>query len=76
MRAVIVPSLNPLFGAVGEQYSVFYAGDDYVAGARLLGINPRRLERRARRQPVDADIVVGVSPKPWRTSGLPASSRR
>jgi teichuronic acid biosynthesis glycosyltransferase TuaH len=63
VRAVIVPSLNPLFGAVDEQYSVFYAGDDYVAGARLLGINPRRLERRARRQPVDADIVVGVSPK-------------
>jgi teichuronic acid biosynthesis glycosyltransferase TuaH len=63
VRAVIVPSLNPLFGAVDERYSVFYAGDDYVAGARLLGINPRRLERRARRQPVDADVVVGVSPK-------------
>lgn len=61
VRAVIVPSLNPLFHAVGERYSVFYASDDYTAGAKLMNINKTRLERRARRQPLDADIVVAVS---------------
>jgi teichuronic acid biosynthesis glycosyltransferase TuaH len=61
VKAVIVPSLNPLFRAVDEEMSVFYAKDDYVAGARLMGINVRRLERRARRQPRDADLVVAVS---------------
>ncbi len=62
VRAVIVPSLNPLFHAVGERYSVFYASDDYLAGAKLMNIRKDRLERRARRQPLDADIVVAVSP--------------
>jgi teichuronic acid biosynthesis glycosyltransferase TuaH len=62
VRAVIVPSLNPLFGAVGERFSVFYAKDDYLAGAGLMGIDRRRLERRAARQPRDADVVVAVSP--------------
>jgi glycosyltransferase involved in cell wall biosynthesis len=63
VRAVIVPSLNPLFGACGEQVRVFYAKDDYVAGAGLMRIDPRRLRRRARRQPADADIVVAASPQ-------------
>ena len=62
VRAVIVPSLDPLFGALGERFSVFYASDDFVAGAELMGIAPQRLRRRARRQPRDADVVVAVSP--------------
>ena len=61
VRAVIVPSLNPLFGACGERFRVFYAKDDYVAGARLMRIAPRRLRRRDQRQPADADVVVTVS---------------
>jgi len=59
--AVIVPSLNPLFGACGERTKVFYAKDDYVAGARLMRIAPARLRRRDTRQPADADLVVAVS---------------
>ena len=58
---MIVPSLNPLFGACREQTRVFYAKDDYVAGAGLMRISPARLRRADRRQPADADLVVTVS---------------
>ncbi len=61
VSAVIVPSLNPLFGACGERTRVFYAKDDYVAGASLMRIAPARLRRRDRRQPADADLTVAVS---------------
>ena len=40
---------------------MFYAKDDYVAGASLMRIAPARLRRRDRRQPADADVVVAVS---------------
>ncbi|HLZ39271.1 MAG TPA: glycosyltransferase [Mycobacteriales bacterium] len=62
VAAVIVPSLNRLFGACGEQRRVFYAKDDYVAGAELMATVPRRLRRRERLQPAAADLVVAVSP--------------
>ena len=62
VHALIVPSLNPLFGTLDEAVSVFYAKDDYLAGAGLMGIHERRLRRRAVRQPLEADVVVTVSP--------------
>jgi teichuronic acid biosynthesis glycosyltransferase TuaH len=62
VQALIVPSLNRLFGAAGEAVSVFYAKDDYLAGARLMGIQPRRLQRRAAQQPLEADVVIAASP--------------
>lgn len=71
VAAVIVPSLNPLFGACGERVRVFYAKDDYLAGAGLMGIHPRRLAARQRRQPRDADVVVAVSPELADTLGCP-----
>lgn len=61
VHAMIVPSLNPYFGALRENYSVFYAKDDYLAGAGLMGIQQRRLRRRAIEQPRRADLVVAVS---------------
>jgi teichuronic acid biosynthesis glycosyltransferase TuaH len=62
VQALIVPSLNPMFGTADERVSVFYAKDDYLAGAGLMGIRQRRLRTRAVRQPRDADVVVAVSP--------------
>ncbi len=62
VAAVIVPSLDPLFGALGERVSVFYASDDFVAGAELMGLGQRRLRRLAQQQPRRADLVVAVSP--------------
>ena len=62
VAAVIVPSLNPLFGALGERRRVFYASDDFAAGAALMGISRRRVQRWERRQTARADVVVAVSP--------------
>lgn len=62
VRAVIVPSLNRYFGACGEDLRVFYATDDFVAGADLMRLSPHRLRREMRRQPRDADLVVAASP--------------
>jgi teichuronic acid biosynthesis glycosyltransferase TuaH len=61
VRAVVVSSFNPLFGACGEDLRVFYAEDDYVAGAALMGIAPKRLRRAEARQLADADLVVAAS---------------
>jgi teichuronic acid biosynthesis glycosyltransferase TuaH len=62
VRACIVPSLDPLFGAVRERYSVLYAADDFLAGARLMGLHHQQIARLAEEQPRKADIVVAVSP--------------
>jgi teichuronic acid biosynthesis glycosyltransferase TuaH len=72
VRATIVPSLNRYFGAAGEERKVFYASDDFVAGAELMRLSPHRLQREMRRQPRDADLVVASSPalaETFRASG-------
>jgi teichuronic acid biosynthesis glycosyltransferase TuaH len=73
VAAVIVPSLNPLFGALGERTRVFYSKDDYLAGAELMGIASSRLRRREAKHPRDADLVVAASEElaeKWRRMGL------
>jgi glycosyltransferase involved in cell wall biosynthesis len=61
-RALIVPTLNPVFGSANEEFSVLYCKDDYVAGADLMGVGKRRLQRRSAALPKQADVVVAVSP--------------
>jgi glycosyltransferase involved in cell wall biosynthesis len=61
VHAVVLPSLNPLFGVLAERYKVFYAGDDLVAGAGLMGIHDPALARQAARLPRQADVVAAVS---------------
>jgi len=63
----------PVFGSCGEQVSVYWAKDDFVAGAALLGLNARLLDRRERRVAARADLVVAASPvvaDTWRSRGL------
>lgn len=62
VRALIVTSLDPLFGACNEQVSVYYAKDDYVAGAELIRVAPIRLRRRQLALSRAADVVVTASP--------------
>jgi teichuronic acid biosynthesis glycosyltransferase TuaH len=61
VEALIVTTLDPLFGCAGEQSSVLYIKDDYFAGAQLTGIPARRLAVMSRRLPARADLVVTVS---------------
>jgi teichuronic acid biosynthesis glycosyltransferase TuaH len=62
VHAVVLPSLNPLFGVLRERFRVFYASDDLVAGAGLMGISDPALARQAAALPLQADVVVAVSP--------------
>lgn len=59
--AVVVASQTPAFGVLGERVGVFYATDDLVAAAELIGSSTRWLERCERRIAAAADTVVVVS---------------
>jgi teichuronic acid biosynthesis glycosyltransferase TuaH len=62
----------PIFGSVGEQVSVYWAQDDFVGGASLLGFNARHLDACERRVSASADLVVASNPvvaATWRDRG-------
>jgi glycosyltransferase involved in cell wall biosynthesis len=63
----------PMHRACDEQVSVYWAKDDFVGGAALLGENARTLEHRERRTAAAADLVVAANPvvaTTWRERGL------
>jgi len=74
VRAVISGwPLYPVKGACREQVSVYWAKDDFVGGAALLGENARLLDVRERRVAAAADLVVAASPlvaQTWQRRGL------
>jgi teichuronic acid biosynthesis glycosyltransferase TuaH len=61
VRALVVPTLEPLFGCLDETYRVLYVKDDYRAGAELTGVPAERLRRLSEQLPRQADVVVAVS---------------
>ena len=62
VRALVVGSLDPLFGACAADVKVLYGTDDWVAGGSLMGTSPAWLARREADQLRRADLVVAVSP--------------
>lgn len=72
MYALIVANQADLFGAVDAQQRVFYATDDWVAGAELLGLDREylRTEELKRAERVDRVVVVteGLADR-WRELG-------
>jgi len=63
----------PVFGSCAEQVRVYWAQDDFVGGADLLGLNARLLDKRERRVAASADLVVAANPvvaDTWRSRGL------
>ncbi len=63
----------PVFGTCGEQVRAYWARDDFVGGAQLLGLNGRLLDARERQVAAAADLVVAASPVVadiWRRRGL------
>jgi teichuronic acid biosynthesis glycosyltransferase TuaH len=76
VRAVIVGSLDDLFGACGERSRVLFGTDDFAAGGELMNISPSWLRRRERDQLAKADIVTAVSPtlaERWEAMGKKVS---
>ncbi len=63
----------PVFGTCGEQVRVYWARDDFVGGAGLLGLHGGLLAATERRVAADADLVVAASPvvaDTWRNRGI------
>jgi teichuronic acid biosynthesis glycosyltransferase TuaH len=64
--------LYPVFGCCGEQLRVYWAQDDFVGGATLLGMNARQLDARERRVAAAADLIIAANPvvaDTWRGRG-------
>ena len=71
-RAVIVGSLDDLFGACGESVRLLWGTDDFTAAGRLMNISTEWLERREGDQLAQANLVVAVSEhlaERWRAIG-------
>lgn len=63
----------PVFGSCGEQVRVYWAKDDFVGGAPLLGLNAKVLDKRERQIAASADLLVASNPvvaDTWRSRGL------
>lgn len=76
VHAMVVTSLDPVLHALDERFSVYYAKDDYVAGAALLGIPVTAVRSYVAQLCGNADIVVAVSPHladTFGVRGVPAS---
>lgn len=54
--------LSPVLGHCGERMSVYWAQDDFVGLAPLLGLNARRLRAGERRIANSANLIVAANP--------------
>jgi glycosyltransferase involved in cell wall biosynthesis len=62
----------PVFGSCGEQFKVYWAKDDFVGGAALLGLNAGLVDKQERRIAAASDLIVAASPvvaSTWRERG-------
>ena len=73
VRAVITGWPHcPVFGTCREEVSVYWAQDDFVGGAALLGFNAGHLESVERRIATAADFLVAANPlvaETWKGQG-------
>jgi teichuronic acid biosynthesis glycosyltransferase TuaH len=59
---VVAGYLEDVLGRSDGAVNVLYCTDDYVAGAGLMGLSPRRLQAQERQALARADVVAVVSP--------------
>lgn len=63
-RAIVASHLDDVLGGWGgATVSVLYGTDDYVAGAELMRIDPRRTRAEERVQLHHADVAIVISPQ-------------
>ena len=73
VAAVLLATTSPLFGVSGEALRVLWGTDDFVAGAKLMGVSARRLRTEERRRLREADLALTVSialGDRWRAAGV------
>lgn len=73
--AVVTARPEPDLARVSARCHVYFATDDFVAGAGLLGLDEARLRRVEQRSVAAADLAVAVSPLildrwPWSVPAL------
>lgn len=72
-RAMLSVAHDPtLLGSCGERTSVFWARDDYTAGAELMNLPVARVAASERNTAAAADLVIAVSPniaQRWQDAG-------
>jgi teichuronic acid biosynthesis glycosyltransferase TuaH len=64
--------LYPVFGSCREQVRVYWAQDDFVGGAALMGMNAKQLDARERKVAAAADLIIAANPivaATWRSRG-------
>lgn len=76
VQAVITTwPLLPVLGTCDERVKVYWAQDDVVGGARLLGLSAGRLQRGESAVAAQADLIVAANPTladAWRRRGHPS----
>lgn len=72
-RAMLSVAHDPtLLGSCGERTSVFWARDDYTAGAQLMNLPVARVAASEQSTAAAADLVIAVSPniaRRWQDAG-------
>lgn len=61
-----------IFGSCKERVRIYWAQDDFVGGASLMGLNPRMLRIHEARTAAEANIIVAANPsvaETWRERG-------
>ena len=53
----------PVFGICGERVRVYWAQDDFVGGAALLGLDAKMLSAHEQRTAAEADTIVAANPE-------------
>lgn len=59
--AIVNSRPEPVIGSLPHAVHVYFATDDFTAGAELLGLSARRLQWVEKRQVCAADVLVGVT---------------
>lgn len=61
VEAVIVGSLDDMFGVCGERQRLLWGTDDFSAAGQLMGLSPSWLAREEQRQLTKASLITAVS---------------
>jgi teichuronic acid biosynthesis glycosyltransferase TuaH len=63
VAAMLVSCPDPRFGALPAARHIYFATDDFVAGAELMGVSRNRLIAAERRQVAGADVLIAITPE-------------
>ena len=72
VRAVLTVAGRPVLGLCAERHKIYWARDDFAAGAKLMNLPADRVERNAARTAAASDLVIAVSPvleRHWKLRG-------